>query len=193
MSTRPGRAGTRCAMALSIAGGAAVALGGSFDGYAQSVLLELGAAVLLVAPLVWAERKVSVHIGQRLSDSLSEALNGTASSPHPDDVTRIRTRLLARLNGDSPWQAVRTDRASFDLVLENGTRRVAVAIKQTPFALDSATVRRLHAEARREGVPELVVISLTAPTDLARDLAAHTPGLKLLGESDDLDAWLDRS
>ncbi|MDX8145012.1 hypothetical protein SK854_23080 [Lentzea sp. BCCO 10_0061] len=178
-------------MALSIAGGVAVVTGGIVDGYAQSVALELGAAVLLLAPLVWAERALSGQIRRQVSDSLAEALNGTASSAHPDDVTRIRTHLLDRLSGNSSWHAVRAERATFDLVLENENRRVAVAIKRTPFALDSATVRRLHTEAKRAGIPELVVVSLTLPTDLARSLAAHTPGLTLLDESDALDAWLE--
>ncbi|MEV6242444.1 restriction endonuclease [Lentzea sp. NPDC051838] len=190
MSTR--QRGTRLAMALSIAGGAAVVAGGFADGYFQSVALELGAAFSLVAPLVWMERVLADQFKRQVSDSLAEALNGTASSAHPDDVTRIRRHLLDRLNGSSPWQAVRAERASFDLVLENGPRRVAVAIKRTPFALDSATVSRLYAEAKREGIPELVVISLTDPTDLARSFAANTPGLTLLDESDSLNAWLEK-
>ncbi|GHH46463.1 restriction endonuclease [Lentzea cavernae] len=185
-------AGTRFAMALSIAGGIAVVAGGFADGYAQSVALELGAAFLLVAPLVWAERAFTGQIRRQVSDSLAEALNGSASSAHPDDVTRIRSRLLNRSGGGSPWQAVRTEHASFDLVLENGQRRIAIAIKRTPFALDSATVSRLHTEARRSGIPELVVISLTDPTDLAKNLAAHTPGLTLLDESAALDTWLEQ-
>ncbi|MFD4640756.1 hypothetical protein ACFWN2_25805 [Lentzea sp. NPDC058436] len=190
MTTRQRRNGTRFAMVVSIAGGAAVVAGGFADGYAQSVALELGAAFLLVAPLVWAERALTSRVRRQISDSVAEALNGASSSAHPDDVTRVRNHLLSRLDGDGSWQAVRPERATFDLVLENGFRRVAVAIKRTPFALDSATVARLRAEAKRDGIPELVVISLTEPTDLARSLASNTPGLVLLDESEALDAWL---
>lgn len=190
MTTRQLRNGARFAMAMSIAGGLAVAAGAFADGYPQSVALEIGAAVLLVAPVFWAERALTRRVRAQISDSVAEALNGTASTAHPDDVTRLRNRLLDRLDGGGSWQAVRSERTGYDLVLENGSRRVAVAIKRTPFALDSATVARLRAEARRDGVPELVVISLTEPTDLARSLASNTPGLVLLDESEALDAWL---
>jgi hypothetical protein len=191
MTTARPAGGTRPALALSIAGGAAVAGGAVADGYLQAVCLELGAAVLLLAPLALAEGAVTGRIGRRVEDGVAEALNGVAGAPHPEDVARIRDHLVERLRrSGGSWRAVRKEDGPFDLVLERLGHRVAVAIRQTPFALDSATVRRLHTEARRQDHGGLVVVSLTSPTDLAVELAAHTPGLALLVDNEDLDIRL---
>lgn len=192
MTARRLAAGTRLAMALTIAGGAGVTAGAFLDGYPQAACLELGAALLLLAPLALAEGVVTGRIGRRVEDGVAEALNGAAGTPHPEDVARIRDRLvehLTRTPGD--WQAVRPEAGSFDLILEMAGHRLAVAIRQTPFALDSATISRLHTESRRQGHAGLVVISLTQPTDLATEFARHTRGLTLLVDSEKLNGRLD--
>ncbi len=121
-------------------------------------------------------------------------MNGAAGTPHPDDTARIRDHLVDHLRrSGQAWQAMTADSGPFDLALERPGSRIAVAIRQTPFALDSATVQRLHTEARKLGHTELVVISLTSPTDLAEELALHTPGLTLIGDVADLDARLDNA
>ncbi|MBP2324856.1 hypothetical protein JOF56_005241 [Kibdelosporangium banguiense] len=175
--------GGRFAMVSTIAGGAAVvSLGAFLTGYLQAMALELGSAVLLLAPLLMIERLLGVRIGQGVQDGVAEALNGTASSPDSDDAQQVRDSLLRRLSGD--WNLVRAMKGPFDFVAEGHGERVAIAVRHTSFPLDSATVSRLHTEARRREIPKLVVVTLTEPTDLARVLARRTPGLRLVTDLD---------
>jgi hypothetical protein len=172
---------------MSALGVAAVFIGWHSDGYLQSVLLEVGAALLLLAPLKFVELAMTRRIGRRVEDGVAEALNGTSGNPHPDDADRIRTRLIQRLDTQLPreWAVAQSPEEPFDFVLEGQRRRIAVVIRHTPFPLDSATVKRMMAEARRHGASELIVISLSVPTELAAELAARTPGLRLIAAPDD--------
>ncbi|MEV4316762.1 hypothetical protein [Actinocrispum sp. NPDC049592] len=171
-------------MVSTIASGAAVVgFGAVLDGYLQSVALELGAAVLLLAPLFMIERLLSVRIGQGVQDGVAEALNGTTTTgPDGDNAQPVRDLLVRRLEGD--WNLVRAINGPFDFVAEGHGERVAVAVRHTSFPLDSATVSRLHTEAKRREIPKLVVVSLTEPTDLAWALARRTPGLRLVTDLD---------
>lgn len=172
---------------MTALGVTAVLAGWRFDGYLQSVLLEVGAALLLLAPLKFVELAMTRRIGRRVEDGVAEALNGTSGTPHPDDADRIRTRLI-RLLDTRPgrdWVIARSPDEPFDFVVERQRDRIAVVIRHTPFPLDSATVKRMMAEARRNGAAELIVISLSVPTELAAELAARTPGLRLITTRDD--------
>jgi len=172
---------------MTALGVTAVLAGWRFDGYLQSVLLEVGAALLLLAPLKFVELAMTRRIGRRVEDGVAEALNGTSGTPHPDDADRIRTRLI-RLLDTRPgrdWVIARSPDEPFDFVVERQRDRIAVVIRHTPFPLDSATVKRMMAEARRNGAAELIVISLSVPTELAAELAARTPGLRLITTLDD--------
>ncbi|MEU7783134.1 hypothetical protein [Amycolatopsis sp. NPDC049159] len=172
---------------MTALGVAAVLIGWNCDGYLQSVLLEVGAAFLLLAPLKFVEIAMTRRIGRRVEDGVAEALNGTSGSPHPDDADRIRTHLIRQLDAQRPreWKVVNPPDEPFDFVLERKQKRIAVVIRHTPFPLDSATVRRMMAEARVHGIPELIVISLSIPTELAAEQAERTPGLHLIASTDD--------
>lgn len=182
-----GHGGIGIGALMSALGVAAVLTGWAADGYLQSVLLEVGAALLLLAPLKFVENAMTRRIGRRVEDGVAEALNGTSGSPHPDDADRIRTRLIEQVDARFPreWMIVDASGGPFDFVLEGPRRRMGVVIRHTPFPLDSATIRRMMADARRHGVPELIVISLSVPTELAAELAARTPGLRLVAVPDD--------
>lgn len=170
---------------LLVTGGAAVVAGALVEGYAQSVLLEFGAAVVLFAPLVLAEGLLTGRIGRKVRDGVVGTLNRTgvqAAPESPAAVRDLRDALLAAL--PPGWLAERRSVAPFDLVVERAGRRIAIAVRRTPFPLDWVTVRRLHIQARQAGHAGLVLCTLTPPTDLAAELAQNSPGLVLLSADD---------
>ncbi|MEU3770785.1 hypothetical protein AB0E55_37470 [Amycolatopsis keratiniphila] len=172
---------------MSGLGVAAVLAGWRAEGYLQSTLLEVGSAMLLLAPLGFAELAITRRIGRRVEDGVAEALNGTSGSPHPDDAERIRNRLIRRLHSPpSPdWEVTDSPGTPFAFMMKGPRRSIAVVIRHTPFPLDTATVRRMMTEARIHRAQELIVISLSPPTELAADFAKRTPGLRLIAAADE--------
>lgn len=163
-------------------GGAFIALGSVVDGYLRDVLVNVGAAVLLLSPAFFAERFINKLLKVRVEDEISGVLNrveprgygppGAAAPPESSERYVSETReLLADVAKHLGYVVVQPagDMLS-DLILENGNHKRGVAIKATTFPLDATTIRRLsHELAARDHVDRVLIVSRSPLTQLARE------------------------
>ncbi|MFP5020790.1 hypothetical protein [Pseudonocardia phyllosphaerae] len=128
----------------------ALAIGAeSLDGWSQSVLIELGTAVLLVAPLTWAEGRIQRSLGE-LDATLKSSVSGLSAIRNILPAGHRRTAIFDDLltavvesarEGEFPVSQIRT---LLDGDGENRTVALAAMVGNPSLADGSAIRRSIH-------------------------------------------------
>jgi hypothetical protein len=154
------------AFVLVLFGGALVTVGAFVDGYLQSTCLEIGAATLLVSPLLLVERQLDQMVDLRVEDGVARALN---DEPSPQPAGLLQEQVTRALS-DMPFTVVAVENGSLNHVVEAGDMAIGIVVKAADHPIDAASIQRLVIEtfgqAARTG---LVVVTNTHLTGLAQD------------------------
>jgi len=159
------------AFVLASLGMALWTLGAFTDGYLQSTCLEVGAATLLVSPLLLVERQLDQMVSLQVEDGVARALNNESS---PESAGWLLQEQVARALSDTPFAVVAVENGSLDHVVESSDTAIGIVVKAADHPIDAASIQRLVIEtsgqARRTG---LVVVTNTHLTGLAQDWLRH--------------------
>jgi len=162
----------KTAATLGILGTAAVAAGAFLDGYDQAVVLQLGSALLLIAPILLAERALdrrvddvrqSVDVVQKsvdeVEDRFVEGLEDAAServrASSQGDLFEQVVDTLTVASAEAGWsvEQIQADSRSLSVVDFNGTR-VSVVVVESPLPVSRRTMDELQYDTED---PQVVV------------------------------------